>query len=125
MVLLALLKVKTFEEEKKLRRITAAFESLIKMQCSNGGWGAFDKDNNKLIFNHIPFADHGALLDPSTSNLTGRALEIMGLMGLDLSYGPAKAAHDFVLREQEQQRLMVRALGRELHLRDVVRTGRP
>ena len=102
MVLLALLKVKTFEEEKKLRRITAAFEWLIKMQCSDGGWGAFDKDNNKLIFNHIPFADHGALLDPSTSDLTGRALEIMGLMGLDLSYGPAKAAHDFVLREQEQ-----------------------
>ena len=72
------------------------------MQCSDGGWGAFDKDNNKLIFNHIPFADHGALLDPSTSDLTGRALEIMGLMGLDLSYGPAKAAHDFLLREQEQ-----------------------
>jgi squalene-hopene/tetraprenyl-beta-curcumene cyclase len=102
MVLLALLKVKTFEEEKKLRRITAAFEWLMKMQCSDGGWGAFDKDNNKLIFNHIPFADHGALLDPSTSDLTGRALEIMGLMGLDLTYGPAKAAHDFILREQEQ-----------------------
>ncbi len=102
MVLLSLLKVKTFEDEKKFRRITAAFEWLVKMQCSDGGWGAFDKDNNKLIFNYIPFADHGALLDPSTSDLTGRALEIMGLMGLDLSYGPAKAAHDFLLREQEQ-----------------------
>ncbi|MGA2193523.1 MAG: squalene--hopene cyclase, partial [Nitrospirota bacterium] len=101
MVILALLKVKTRDEEKKMRRITAAFDWLLKMQCSDGGWGAFDKDNNKLILNNIPFADHGALLDPSTVDLTGRALEIIGLMGLDLSFPPAKAAYDFILREQE------------------------
>lgn len=100
MVLLALLKVKTGDDEKKMRRITAAYEWLLKMQGSDGGWGAFDKDNNKLILNNIPFADHGALLDPSTEDLTGRALEIMGLMGLDLSYPPAKAAYDFILRTQ-------------------------
>ncbi len=100
MVLLALLKVKTGDDERKMRRITAAYEWLLKMQGSDGGWGAFDKDNNKLILNNIPFADHGALLDPSTEDLTGRALEIMGLMGLDLSYPPAKAAYDFILRTQ-------------------------
>lgn len=101
MVLLALLKVKTFDEERKVRRVTAAFDWLVKMQGSDGGWGAFDKDNNKLILNNIPFADHGALLDPSTEDLTGRGLEIMGLMGLDLSYPSAKAAYDFLLRKQE------------------------
>ena len=102
MVLLGLLKVKTPDPEKKMRRVKAGFDWLLKMQGSDGGWGAFDKDNNKLIFNHIPFADHGALLDPSTSDLTGRALEIMGLMGLDLSFPPARAALDFLRREQEE-----------------------
>ena len=102
MVLLALLKARTRDPEKKMRRVKAGFDWLLAMQGSDGGWGAFDKDNNKLIFNHIPFADHGALLDPSTSDLTGRALEIMGLMGLDLSYPPAKAALDFLRREQEE-----------------------
>ncbi|HLB25922.1 MAG TPA: squalene--hopene cyclase, partial [Nitrospirota bacterium] len=53
MVLLALLKAKTGDEERKLRRVTAAFEWLVAMQGSDGGWGAFDKDNNKLIFNYI------------------------------------------------------------------------
>jgi squalene-hopene/tetraprenyl-beta-curcumene cyclase len=101
MVLIALLKTKANDEEKKMRRVTAAYEWLVKMQCSDGGWGSFDKDNNKLILNNIPFADHGALLDPSTEDLTGRGLEIMGLMGLDLSYPPAKAAYDFLLRKQE------------------------
>ena len=100
MVLLALLKVKTVDEEKKLRRVTAGFEWLLKMQNSDGGWGSFDKDNNKLILNNIPFADHGALLDPSTEDLTGRAMEIMGLMGFDLTFPPAKAAYDYILRTQ-------------------------
>ena len=45
------------------------------MQCDDGGWGAFDRNNNKAILNHIPFADFNALLDPSTSDVTGRCLE--------------------------------------------------
>jgi squalene-hopene/tetraprenyl-beta-curcumene cyclase len=46
------------------------------MQGGEGGWGSFDADNNRLILNNIPFADHGALLDPSTEDLTGRGLEL-------------------------------------------------
>jgi len=100
MVLLALTKVKAHDDGLYLRRMRAAFDWLIKMQCSDGGWGAFDKDNNKLILNHIPFADHGALLDPSTEDLAGRGLEIMGLWGLDLDYSPARAAYDYIRRTQ-------------------------
>jgi len=101
MVLLALTKVHSEDDDMRVRRFRAAFEWMLKMQGSDGGWGAFDKDNNKVFLNDIPFADHGALLDPSTSDLTGRSLEIMGLLGLDLSYPPAKAAYDFIRREQE------------------------
>ena len=43
----------------------------LGMQGQDGGWASFDADNNRLLFNNIPFADHGALLDPSTEDLTG------------------------------------------------------
>jgi len=101
MVLLALTHVTSEDDDMRVRRFRTAFEWMMKMQGSDGGWGAFDKDNNKVFLNDIPFADHGALLDPSTSDLTGRSLWIMGLLGLDLSYPPAKAAYDFLRREQE------------------------
>jgi squalene-hopene/tetraprenyl-beta-curcumene cyclase len=57
---------------------------LLSMQSKNGGWGAFDVDNDREIWNRIPFADHKSMLDPPTSDLTGRVLEFLG--GLD--YGP-------------------------------------
>ena len=41
------------------------------LQSSNGGWGAFDADNQHEYLNNIPFADHGALLDPPTADVTG------------------------------------------------------
>ena len=61
-------------------------EWALAMQGSNGGWGAYDKDNNRLIFNKIPFADHQALLDPSTADLTGRCLEMLGTLGYDQTH---------------------------------------
>ena len=45
------------------------------MQCKNGGWASFDKDNDRMVFQHIPFADHNAMLDPPTVDITGRVLE--------------------------------------------------
>ncbi|HUL11631.1 MAG TPA: squalene--hopene cyclase [Methylococcaceae bacterium] len=44
------------------------------MQSKNGGWGAFDADNTHYYLNHIPFADHGALLDPPTADVSGRCI---------------------------------------------------
>ncbi len=77
------------------------FQWVLAMQGSDGGWGAYDKDNNKLIFNKIPFADHQALLDPSTVDLTGRCLEMLGTLGYDLSHQAAGPAIDFIRMEQE------------------------
>jgi squalene-hopene/tetraprenyl-beta-curcumene cyclase len=50
--------------------IGRALDWLVGMQSSNGGFGAFDVDNSKYYLNKIPFADHGALLDPPTSDVT-------------------------------------------------------
>jgi squalene-hopene/tetraprenyl-beta-curcumene cyclase len=54
---------------------------VLGMQSRDGGWGAFDAENNKYYLNHIPFADHGALLDPSTSDVTARCVSFLAQIG--------------------------------------------
>jgi squalene-hopene/tetraprenyl-beta-curcumene cyclase len=73
----------------------------VAMQGSDGGWGAFDRDNNKAILNNIPYADHGAVLDPSTSDLTGRMLDLLGGLGRRQGDPVVDAAVAFLKREQE------------------------
>ncbi len=51
------------------------------MQSSNGGWGAFDADNEYHYLNNIPFADHGALLDPPTEDVTARCVSMLAQLG--------------------------------------------
>ncbi len=100
MVMMALHKIRGVDPERKQRSIQRGLEWFLGMQGSDGGWGSFDADNNRLVFNNIPFADHGALLDPSTEDLTGRGLELLGT----LSYGPdhpaARRALGFIRRIQ-------------------------
>ena len=51
------------------------------LQSSDGGWGAFDADNTHEFLNNIPFADHGALLDPPSPDLTARCLSMLAQLG--------------------------------------------
>lgn len=60
--------------------VVRAAEWVCGMQSSDGGWAAFDLDNNKLFLNKIPFSDMDSLCDPSTADVTGRVLEAFGLM---------------------------------------------
>jgi squalene-hopene/tetraprenyl-beta-curcumene cyclase len=71
------------------------------MQCRDGGWASFDADNNRMIFNNIPFADHGALLDPSTEDLTGRCLELLGTLGHDARHPAAQRGLAFIRQTQQ------------------------
>lgn len=100
-VLMALAKAKGANEEVKRAAIERGFRWVMAMQGSDGGWGAYDKDNNRLVFNYIPFADHRALLDPSTADLTGRCLEMLGALGYDQSHPAVASALRFLKREQE------------------------
>ena len=86
------------DQDEAIRR---GCEWALAMQGSDGGWGAYDKDNNRLIFNKIPFADHQALLDPSTADLTGRCLEMLGTLGYDRTHPAVGPALEFLRREQE------------------------
>lgn len=56
-------------------------EWICGLQSNNGGWGAFDADNEFLYLNNIPFADHGALLDPPTEDVTGRCISMLAQLG--------------------------------------------
>jgi squalene-hopene/tetraprenyl-beta-curcumene cyclase len=56
-------------------------EWVIGMQSRGGGWGAFDADNTYHYLNNIPFADHGALLDPPTADVSARCVSMLGQLG--------------------------------------------
>ncbi|MDA0664158.1 MAG: squalene--hopene cyclase [Proteobacteria bacterium] len=60
-----------------------AEEWIVGMQCRNGGWGSFDAENTYSYLNYIPFADHGALLDPPTEDVTARCVSMLAQMGRD------------------------------------------
>jgi len=102
MVLMALHRVQGLEPERRRRAIDRGLAWFLGMQGSDGGWGSFDADNNRLIFNNIPFADHGALLDPSTEDLTGRGLELLGTLGEDSSHPAARRGIAFIRRTQAE-----------------------
>jgi len=61
--------------------IDRAREWIVGMQSGNGGWGAFDTDNEYYYLNNIPFADHGALLDPPTEDVSARCLSMLAQLG--------------------------------------------
>jgi squalene-hopene/tetraprenyl-beta-curcumene cyclase len=61
--------------------ISRAREWIVGMQSTNGAWGAFDINNDRQYLNHIPFADHGALLDPPTEDVTARCISFLAQLG--------------------------------------------
>ena len=63
------------------RPIARGREWVEGLQSKNGGWGAFDADNIYYYLNNIPFADHGALLDPPTDDVTGRCIGMLAQLG--------------------------------------------
>ncbi len=67
----------------------------------DGGWGAFEPENTHLHLNHIPFADHGALLDPPTSDVTARCVSFLAQIGMGADAPPMARALAFLRREQE------------------------
>ncbi len=75
---------------------------LLGMQGRDGGWASFDVDNNRAVFNAIPFADHNAMLDPSTSDITARILEMFSFLDVDPRAPEVRRAVAFLRQEQEE-----------------------
>jgi len=81
--------------------IDRAREWVIGMQSSDGGWGAFEPENTHLYLNHIPFADHGALLDPPTADVSARCVSFLAQIGMTNGHPVMARALACLRREQE------------------------
>ena len=81
--------------------VSRAREWVVGMQSRNGGWGAFDADNEHYVLNNIPFADHGALLDPPTADVSARCLGMLGQLGYGRDHPPVARALDYLKDQQE------------------------
>ena len=87
--------------ERYREALERAAEWIVGMQSRGGGWGAFDADNTHYYLNHIPFADHGALLDPPTEDVTARCIGYLLQLGYD-NDDPAVARGLAYLRRAQQ-----------------------
>ena len=74
---------------------------LLAMQNRDGGWGAFDRNNDREFLCHVPFADHNAMIDPSTPDLTGRVLEALAQLGRRVGDPAVDRAVAYVRRSQK------------------------
>ncbi|HWF36900.1 MAG TPA: squalene--hopene cyclase [Candidatus Acidoferrales bacterium] len=101
-VLMALGRVADPEPTRLKSVIGRGMAWLLSMQNSDGGWGAFDHENNLEFLNNIPFADHNAMLDPSTADVTARAVECLGQMGWPASHPVLDAARAFLRKDQTE-----------------------
>ena len=101
MVLLALGQVDHPDEGYLHKSAERAKEWVLSMQCKNGGWASFDKNNNRMVFQYVPFADHNAMLDPATVDITGRVLEMLAGSGFTRQHPAVKRAIKFIQHEQE------------------------
>jgi len=80
---------------------TRALDWLLAMQSADGGWAAFDADNNWQFLNQVPFADHNAMLDPTCPDITGRVLEALHAMGVAQDHAAVRRGVDYLVRSQE------------------------
>lgn len=92
-----------FDRVKYRNAIERATEWVLGLQSKNGGWGAFDADNCYTYLNHIPFADHGALLDPPSADVTARCLGMLAQLGFKKDHPQVVAAVNYLRREQEAE----------------------
>jgi squalene-hopene/tetraprenyl-beta-curcumene cyclase len=102
MVVLALRHAKASDPDRQARVERRAVEWLLGMQSSDGGWAAFDVDNNWQILNKVPFADHNAMLDPTCPDITGRVLDALVQYGLPADHPAIQRGVQYLLYVQER-----------------------
>ena len=71
------------------------------MQSSDGGWAAFDADNNWEFLADVPFADHNAMLDPTCADITGRVLEALAAQGMARDHRAVRRGVEWLVRHQQ------------------------
>ena len=88
-------------EVARVQAIERGVSWLLGMQCKNGGWAAFDKDNTSAYLTKLPFSDFGETLDPPSADVTAHIIEMFGKLGYQKDFPPLRRAYDYIRREQE------------------------
>ena len=101
-VLMALQRVKFPDEKRMAGAMRRGIQWLLSMQNRDGGWGAFDRDNDRRLLCNIPFADHNAMIDPSTADVTARVLECLGRFGWPAGHPVVEKAVGFLAKDQSK-----------------------
>ena len=104
-VLTSLSKVRFGDRERESRKRAAmdrALAWILTMQNKDGGFASFDRDCDEQFLTQIPFADHNAMIDPSTSDITARGVETFASLGLKRDDPVVQKALAFLAREQER-----------------------
>jgi squalene-hopene/tetraprenyl-beta-curcumene cyclase len=101
MVLLALMHAKASDPKAQAAAERRAINWLLAMQSDDGGWAAFDVDNNWAVLNRVPFADHNAMLDPTCPDVTGRVLECLCRRGM-ADHEAVRGGVAYLLQAQEK-----------------------
>jgi len=99
-VVMALQRVKYPDAKRMEGAIRRGIQWLLSMQNRDGGWGAFDRDNDHKFLCNIPFADHNAMIDPSTADVTARVVECLGRFGWPAEHPAIQRAVKFLLKDQ-------------------------
>lgn len=97
----ASLLTQTEHAQRAAQAIERGTQWMLAMQNRDGGWGAFDKNNDRELLCHVPFADHNAMIDPSTPDLAGRVLESLGTLGFRIGAPAVDRAVEYLLSKQE------------------------
>jgi squalene-hopene/tetraprenyl-beta-curcumene cyclase len=99
-VLMALQRVKYPDQARMEAAARRAVQWLLSMQNCDGGWAAFDRDNDSKFLCNIPFADHNAMIDPSTADVTARVMECLGRFGWPAEHPAMQRGVKFLLQDQ-------------------------
>jgi squalene-hopene/tetraprenyl-beta-curcumene cyclase len=100
MVVLSFKHARAANQQAHLACERRALNWLLAMQGRDGGWAAFDVDNNWEILTHVPFADHNAMLDPTCADITGRVLEALAACGLGREHYAVQKGIEYLIRTQ-------------------------
>jgi squalene-hopene/tetraprenyl-beta-curcumene cyclase len=102
-VVMALNQVKLPNEKLKQAAINRAIDWIASMQCRDGGWAAFDLNNDADWLNAIPYGDLKAMIDPNTADVTARVLEMLGSCQISLDDYNLNRALEYLQKEQEPE----------------------
>jgi squalene-hopene/tetraprenyl-beta-curcumene cyclase len=101
MVMLALAEARGSDGAAQKACAKRGLDWLLAMQSKDGGWAAFDADNNWNFLSTVPFADHNAMLDPTCADITGRVLEALAANGVGRDHAAVKRGVDWLVRNQQ------------------------